>query len=91
MHSWQVWLTMAAVLAASIAPYGLHRLCLWLERRGWLYYRHCRPSSSPLSCFVALQQVLEPPARHVQELHTRPQTKTTREAPAAAESRGADA
>jgi hypothetical protein len=43
----------------------LHRLCQYLEARGWLYYQHKKPSSSPASCFVALQKALEPKSRHV--------------------------
>jgi len=53
------------IVGGPCVLYGLHRLCLWLEGRGWLYYKHKKPSSSPASCFVALQQVLEPPTQHV--------------------------
>jgi hypothetical protein len=43
----------------------LDRLGLWLEDRGWLYYRRKKPSSSPLSSLVALQQLIEPGVQHV--------------------------
>jgi hypothetical protein len=33
--------------------------------RGWLFYTRTRPSSSPASCWVALQQALEPGIQHV--------------------------
>jgi len=49
------------IVCGPVALYGFHRLCLWLENRGWLYYMYKKPSSSPASCFVAMQQVLEPP------------------------------
>jgi hypothetical protein len=53
------------IAAGAALVYGLHCLCLWLEKHGWLYYKHKKPTSSAASCFVALQQVLEPPAKHV--------------------------
>jgi hypothetical protein len=43
----------------------LDRLGLWLEDRGWLYYRRKKPSSSPMSAWVALQQFIEPGVKHV--------------------------
>ena len=36
------------------ALYGLDRLALWLEDRGWLYYRRKKPECSPASCLVAM-------------------------------------
>lgn len=65
MDLWQALFWAALGLAGVAALYGLHRLCLWLEARGLLYYKHKKPSSSAASCFVALQQFLEPPAKHV--------------------------
>ena len=38
------------------AVYGLHRLGLWLEKRGWLFYKHKKPTSSAAT--------VRPPARH---------------------------
>jgi len=56
------------IVGGPAALYGFHRLCLWLEKRGWLYYKHKNPTSSPASCFVALQQFLEPPTQHVHQV-----------------------
>src|SRR5262249_8623654 len=56
--SWLLWGLVA--IGAVAVVYGLHRLGLWLEERGWLYYRNKRPSSSPMSAFVAMQQFIEP-------------------------------
>ena len=33
-----------AAVSALVALYGLHRLALWLEARGWLYYIHKKPA-----------------------------------------------
>jgi hypothetical protein len=57
-----VWVLVISTVVA--APYGLHRLGLWMEGRGWLYYRDRKPGGGARS-FVALQEILEPPARHV--------------------------
>jgi hypothetical protein len=59
-----LWLTVAVGGAAGL--YGLHRLCLWLEAHGHLYYLHKKPEgSSPTACLTALQELIEPPAKHV--------------------------
>jgi hypothetical protein len=53
------------IVGGLAALYGFHRSCLSLEKHGWLYYKHKKPTSSPASSFVALQQILEPPVQHV--------------------------
>jgi hypothetical protein len=68
MEWWQGLVGAMLVVAGLGALYGLHRVCLWLEARGLLYYWHKKPSSSAAACFVALQQALEPPTRHVQHV-----------------------
>jgi hypothetical protein len=56
----------AGVLAAL---YALHRLALWMESRGWIYYRHKSGSSGSLgSAFLEAQALLEPANRHVLEV-----------------------
>ena len=65
MGFWQAALWGLLGVGGLAALYGLHRLCLRLEERGWLYYKHKKPSSSAISSFVALQNMLEPPTQHV--------------------------
>jgi hypothetical protein len=65
MSFWNVVLWCLIPFGGLAALYGLHRLGLWLEKRGLLFYKDKKPSSSAVSCFVALQQVLEPPIQHV--------------------------
>jgi len=58
-------LWVVAVLAGLL---GLHRLAMWAERRGWIYYRDRRGSSGTLSsAFLEVQSLLEPSQRHVLE------------------------
>ena len=63
---WLIWGLVAIGPVAVLI--GLHCLCLWLEDRGWLYYLHKKPSSSPMSSLVAMQQFIEPGVKHVVEV-----------------------
>jgi len=56
-----------ALVGIGVVPalWLLDRLGLWLEERGWLYYRRKKPTSSPLSSLVALHQFIEPSVEHV--------------------------
>jgi hypothetical protein len=65
MTAWHWLLWPLAVGVVVLGLYGLDRFCLWLEDRGWLYYRKKKPSSSPMSAWVAMQQFLEPGVKHV--------------------------
>jgi hypothetical protein len=54
------------VVAACLGGlYALHRLALWMEDRGYLYYLHKKPRHGAASSFVALQQFIEPKVEHV--------------------------
>jgi hypothetical protein len=53
------------------ALYGLHLLALRLEERGLLYYLNKKAKSSPMGCFVAFQQAIEPRTQHLLQVsHT---------------------
>jgi len=48
--------------------YSLHRLALWAEGRGWVYYRKQQGSSGALgNALLEAQTVLEPSKRHIFE------------------------
>jgi hypothetical protein len=65
------------IVGGAAVLYGLHRLCLWLEQRGWLYYMYRKPTSSVASCFVAVQQAIEPAVKHVHEMKETRRTPTS--------------
>ncbi len=65
MNTWSVLFWTLAAAGGLGGLYVLHRLALWMEDRGYLYYLHKRPKSSAASCFVAFQQVIEPKVEHV--------------------------
>ena len=59
------WLKIASIV---VAIYLLHRLALWAESRGWIHYRHRRPSSSSLgNAFLEVQNLVDPAKRAVLE------------------------
>ena len=68
MTGWHLLLGGLALTGVAAAVYLLDRLGLWLEYRGWLYYRRKKPGSSPLSMWVAMQQFMEPGFKHVREV-----------------------
>jgi hypothetical protein len=75
------WLAgVLALVDLLTALYWLDRLCLWLEARGWLYYRHKKPESSPASAWVAMQQFIEPGVKHVREVREERQVEGDEEA-----------
>ena len=55
----------AVSVGLLVLAYGLHRLALWLERRGWLYYIHRRPS---VSLIAAAGSALDPTIRRILEM-----------------------
>jgi hypothetical protein len=65
VSTWKALVGVVVVLGGAAGLYGLHRLALWLEGRGHLYYRHRKPGGGAAGCFVALQRAVEPQAAHV--------------------------
>lgn len=60
------WL-LAAGLISGI--YGLHRLALWMESKGWIYYMRKKASSNALgSAVLGVQRIIQPGAEHVLEV-----------------------
>jgi hypothetical protein len=57
------------VCAVAVVLYALHRTALWLESRGWLYYKNRTPSSSALgNAFLEVQTIVDPGKRHQLEI-----------------------
>ena len=81
MGFWHVLLWGLLGVVGLAALYALYRLGLWLEERGWLYYKHKKPSSSAVGSFVALQNLLEPPTQHVLQLKEQKRHRGEQEAP----------
>lgn len=59
-------ITIGAVCLA--AGYGLHRLALWAEGRGWIYYRTKRmPPGAGGMAMMQVAAIFEPAVEHVVE------------------------
>lgn len=66
MPTWVNW----AVIVMAL--YGLHRLGLWAERRGWIYYRPRRGGTNAIAdAAFELQTVMKPSTQHVREAQRR--------------------
>jgi hypothetical protein len=65
-----VLLVGGAILVIGAALYLLDRLLLWMERRGWVYWRKTKRSTGPGvgNALLEIQTLVEPAARHVLEL-----------------------
>ncbi len=62
----RVFLTLLVVL---VPLYGLHRLALWAEDRGWIHYERRKPATSALgSAFLEVQSLMEPGKRQLAEV-----------------------
>jgi hypothetical protein len=71
MNTWTVILWTILVISSPLMLYGLHRLGLWMEEQGFIYYWHKKPKGSAAGSFVALQRMIEPRAEYViQVTHT---------------------
>jgi hypothetical protein len=63
MEHWAAWI--AGGLAAL---YALHRVALWMERRGWLYYVNSREHFGGRgSLLVGVAAAVDPTVRHLIE------------------------
>lgn len=59
----------AWLASAGCVLYVLHRVAMWMEAQGWMYYRKKRGSSGALgTAFLEVQAMFEPGKRHVLEV-----------------------
>jgi hypothetical protein len=57
------------IVAIALGLFGLHRLALWMESRGWVYYMETRASGGALaSAILELQQIAQPGTRYILEM-----------------------
>ena len=62
-----MWWLLWVALAASVL-FGLHRLALWAEGRGWIYYReHRAPAGAAGLAMLEVTSLLDPAVEHVVE------------------------
>lgn len=57
------------IVAIALGLFGLHRLLLWMESRGWIFYMKTRASGGALgSAFLEIQQIAQPEKKYVLEI-----------------------
>lgn len=66
MLAWFLWIAAIALLLTGL--YGLHRLCLYLEQRGYMYYLNTKPQGSVAPAMLDLRELFQPSVRHVIEV-----------------------
>lgn len=68
MDLWPLIIWGGGALLVLAAIYGLHRLCLRLEDRGWIYYLHKKPTSTAIGSMMGMHQIIEPQSKHIYEM-----------------------
>jgi hypothetical protein len=63
-------LTLALVLlGAALVLFLIHRIALWMESHGWIYWtRSSGASTRAGNAMLEVQKILEPPKSHILEL-----------------------
>ena len=62
------WLLLLIPVLVALAIFGLHRLALWAEGRGWIYYKTKRaPAGAGSLAMLEVAQIFEPETEHVVE------------------------
>ena len=57
------------VLGGVLLLFGLDRLGLWMESRGWIYYRKKKPQPGGLgNALLELHTLLQPSREHIVEI-----------------------
>lgn len=61
--------TAAVLFAVAALVFVVHRVALWAEARGWIYYLRRKPKSSALgNAFLEVQALIEPEKRQLAEV-----------------------
>ena len=59
----------AVLLAVAALAFVVHRVALWAEARGWIYYLRRKPKGSALgNAFLEVQALIEPEKRQLVEV-----------------------
>jgi hypothetical protein len=57
------------VVAVSAALWAVDRLCLWMESRGWIYWRRSERTGG--GSLWLIEEIYQPSIQHVREEETR--------------------
>jgi hypothetical protein len=65
MSGWHLIGWIAAAAGAAVGLFGADRLFLWMESRGWIYWRRKRGSGGCARVLTGVQEFVEPQVQHV--------------------------
>ena len=61
------WLALS--LGLAVAGVLLHRLAIWMETKGWIFYRTTRmPAGAAANAMLELEKLWNPPVEHILEI-----------------------
>lgn len=58
------------ILAAAALLVAFHRIGLWMEARGWIYYRRRPPTGASALAALQISEIFKPELEYVIEEHT---------------------
>ena len=61
-----IWV-FVVLIALMILLFLLDRVALWMERRGWIYYRSFEPGLSARGAIRGIESFVHPEIRYVEE------------------------
>lgn len=74
-------IAVAWIVGTVAVLYAMHQGALWMERRGWIFYRDTKATSTSRSnAFMQVQAMFEPRAEYVVEGRRSDETKAAEEA-----------
>ena len=60
-------IVIVSIIALLIVALLVDRLLLWMERRGWIYYRSFEPRLAARNMMSTFQEIVHPEVRHVHD------------------------
>ena len=62
------WILLGVAIVLGVV--ALDRLALWMESRGWIYYRRSKGDTRPGDAFLQVHSLIEPDKKHLLEVRT---------------------
>ena len=74
-------LLLLAIVGAVVGLIALDRLLLWMEAKGWVYWRKVKPKGGGLAAgLTAMHELVEPEVRQVRQEQEQRRAASTTEA-----------
>ena len=70
MTHYSSWFAFGITVVVAVL-YGLHRVFLWMEEQGWVYYWHKRGAGNAGNVLMPIQAIYQPEVNYVLEERVR--------------------